>query len=72
LPNDKVSQVKVVIYDNTGNVVFERSEKKDKFSWNLTNSAGRNVANGTYLAVAEVKGGSGKTYVYSAKLGIKR
>jgi hypothetical protein len=72
IPNDKVSQVKVVIYDNIGNVVIERTERSDKFSWNLTNSAGRNVANGTYLVVAEVKGANRKVYTYSAKVGVKR
>jgi flagellar hook assembly protein FlgD len=72
LANDKVSQVKIVIYDNVGNVVFERTQNNANVTWNLTNSAGRNVANGTYLIVAEVKGSSGKTYAYSAKLGVKR
>jgi hypothetical protein len=65
------SQINLTIYDNVGNVVFEASGIDDKFFWNLTNSAGRNVANGTYLVVAEVKGGKG-TYAYSAKIGVKR
>jgi len=54
LPNDKTQEVKAVIYDNTGNVVFETSGR-GKLSWNLTNNAGRNVANGTYLIVAEAE-----------------
>ena len=70
LPNDKVLEVKTVIYDNTGNVVFETSGK-GKLSWNLTNDAGRNVANGTYLIVVEAKGVKG-TYAYSAKVGVKK
>jgi flagellar hook assembly protein FlgD len=71
LPNkDDISLVKMVIYDNVGNVVF--NSQSAAFVWDLTNNAKRFVANGTYLIVAEVKGGSGKIYVYSAKLGIKR
>jgi len=71
LPSDKVLEVKAVIYDNTGNVVFEKTERGASVSWNLTNAAGRNVANGTYLIVAEAKGVKG-TYAYSAKVGVKR
>jgi hypothetical protein len=72
VPNDKVSQVKVVVYDNIGNAVFEKTQNDANVTWGLTNSAGRVVANGTYLIVAEVKGVSGKTYAYSAKVGVKR
>ena len=71
LPSDKVLEVKAVIYDNTGNVVFEKSERGAKLSWNLTNAAGRNVANGTYLIIAEARGIKG-TYAYSAKVGVKK
>jgi hypothetical protein len=71
LPNDRVLEVKVAIYDNTGNVVFETSGRDAKLSWNLTNAAGRNVANGTYLIIAEAKGAKG-TYAYCAKVGVKR
>jgi len=68
--NDKAQEIKAVVYDNTGNVVFETSGK-GKLSWNLTNNAGRNVANGTYLIVAQAKGAKG-TYAYSAKVGVKK
>jgi flagellar hook assembly protein FlgD len=71
LPNDKVLEVKVAIYDNTGNVVFEASGRDAKLSWNLTSASGRNVANGTYLIIAEAIGAKG-TYAYSAKVGVKR
>jgi hypothetical protein len=71
LPNDKVLEVKAIIYDNTGNVVFETSGRDAKLSWNLTNAAGRNVANGGYLIIAEAKGAKG-IYAYSAKVGVKR
>ena len=40
--------------------------------WDLRNSAGRLVANGTYLVIAEVRGANGKIYAYSARLGVKR
>ena len=71
LPNDKVLEVKAIIYDNTGNVVFEETERGANVSWNLTNGAGRNVANGSYLIVVEAKSAKG-TYAYSAKVGVKR
>jgi len=71
LPSDKVLEVKVAIYDNTGNIVFEKTERGANVSWNLTNIAGRNVANGTYLIIAEAKGINGN-YAYSAKVGVKK
>jgi hypothetical protein len=66
------AQLKVVIYDNTGNVVFERTERGSKVEWDLTNSAGRNVANGSYLLVVEAKNAKGQTSMHKAKLGVKR
>ncbi|MDR0304781.1 MAG: leucine-rich repeat protein, partial [Chitinispirillales bacterium] len=45
--NERASQIKVVVYDNTGNSVFETTERNAKVEWHLTNAAGRNVANGT-------------------------
>ena len=73
LPNNEiVVETKIAIYDNVGNVVLETAQRSDSISWGLTNSAGRNVANGVYLVVAEVRGMSGKIYAYSARLGIKR
>ena len=52
-------------------MVFEKTQNSAKFVWNLTNGAGRNVANGTYLIIAEVKGSKGN-YAYSAKVGVKK
>jgi len=40
--------------------------------WNLTNPNGRFVANGTYIIIAETTGISGRTYRYSARLGVRR
>ena len=66
------AQVNIVIYDNTGNVVYKTSGKNtDTFVWNLTNAAGRNVANGSYLIITEAIGNKG-TYAYSAKVGVKK
>jgi flagellar hook assembly protein FlgD len=69
---EKQTHVNIVIYDNVGNIVFEASERSDTFVWNLTNRAGRIVANGSYSIVVESKGVSGKIYRYRAKLGVKR
>jgi hypothetical protein len=53
--------------------LFETSGKStDTFSWHLTNKAGRSVGNGSYLIVVEAKGMSGKTFVYSTKVGVKK
>jgi len=71
LPSDKILEVKAVIYDNTGNVVFEFSGRDAKLSWNLTNAAGRNIANGSYLIIVEAKVVNGN-YAYSAKTGVKK
>jgi flagellar hook assembly protein FlgD len=70
--NERVSQVKAVVYDNVGNVVFERTERGNSVTWNLTNNAGRNVANGSYLVVVEAKNTNGKSYPYTAKVGVRR
>jgi hypothetical protein len=68
----EIAETRVVIYDAVGNVVFEATTREDKLAWNLTNGAGRAVANGTYLVTAQVRGSSGNTYMYSAKLGLRR
>jgi len=74
--NQKAAETRIVIYDMTGNVVFSMastgSATDEAITWNLTNNAGRIIANGAYLVVAEVKAGNGKIYLYSAKLGVKR
>ncbi|MCL1947002.1 MAG: InlB B-repeat-containing protein [Chitinivibrionia bacterium] len=67
-----VVEIKVVIYDNTGNVVYSSNAKGRESKWDLTNSSGRIVANGGYLVIAEAKSRSGKVYLYSAKVGVKR
>jgi len=73
LPNgEKAAQTQFVIYDNVGNVVFTQTVKGERAEWDLSNAAGRIVANGAYLVIAEVKEKNGKVYAYSAKLAIKR
>ena len=69
-----ISAPTIRIYDMTGNLVWAStgSATGGAIVWDLRNSAGRLVANGTYLVIAEVKGAGGKIYHYSAKLGVKR
>jgi len=72
LKTPEQAQINLAIYDNAGNVLYKTSGKNtDTFVWNLTNSAGRNVANGSYLIVAQAKGAKG-SYAYSAKVGVRR
>ena len=70
--NERATETKIVIYDMTGNAVFASTGSATGTVWDLRNSAGRIVANGTYLVIVEVKGASGKIYAYSARLGVKR
>ena len=70
-------RINLIVYDNTGNIVFEKSNAvsngNEWISWNLTNNAGRIVANGSYLVIVEATGvTSGKVYRDSKKLGVKR
>ena len=69
--NERATETKIVVYDITGNIVFSTTAR-DNVSWDLRNSAGRFVANGTYLVIAEVKDRSGGMYQYSSRLGVKR
>jgi len=71
------SQITLSIFDNLGNLLNTQTLRTDrngevKGEWDLTNEAGRFVANGTYLVIAEVKDRNGRTYTYSARLGVKR
>ena len=70
--NERATETKIAIYDMTGNVVWASTGSATGVVWDLHNSAGRFVANGTYLVIAEAKGISGKIYAYSARLGVKR
>ena len=70
---ETAKEIKVVIYDNTGNVIYSGENSSGsgaKVTWNLTNNAGRTVANGAYLVIVEAKGQSGKVYSYYDKIGV--
>ena len=76
----KTAYVSITIYDNVGNAVYKSgkgvktdSENIATILWNLKNNAGRFVANGSYLVVAEVKiAGAGNVIYYSEVLGVKK
>ena len=82
--NERAIETNIAIYDMTGNVVWASTASTAStgstgsatgaagLSWDLRNSAGRFVANGTYLVIAEVKDRNGRMYQYSAKLGVRR
>jgi hypothetical protein len=57
---------------NSSNRGALRANDDSPLRWDLRNTSGRYVANGTYLVVVEVKGRDGKTRLHSARLGIKR
>jgi hypothetical protein len=66
------AEINLIVYDMTGNVVFRTSGRDEKIVWNLTNPAGRFVANGTYLVIVEARGMSGKVYMYYGQVGVNR
>ena len=71
------TQITLRILDNLGNAVHTAEmqclrNEPCEIVWNLTNDAGRFVANATYLVVAQAKGLSGNVFIYSARLGVKR
>jgi hypothetical protein len=75
--NEKPKDLRITVYDMTGNAVYSCMDDcpqspVGEIVWYLRNSAGRLVANGGYLVVAEAKDEKGKTHVYSAKIGVKR
>jgi uncharacterized protein YjdB len=68
------SLVNIRITDNLGNALFEASGRSSEtFVWDLTNNAGRLVASGSYLLIAEtIDLVTGQIYVYHARIGVKR
>jgi hypothetical protein len=69
LPDGKESKTaSVIIYDNTGNVVYSGTDTK----WDLRNKSGRIVANGGYLVIVEARDKNENVYYYSAKIVVKR
>ena len=69
---ESAKEITVVIYDNTGNVVYSVTKKGRAAQWNLTNQFGRNVADGGYLVIVEAKDKNGKVYRYFSKVGVNR
>ena len=61
-------RISFVVFDMTGNLVFNGNGR----TWDLRNSAGRFVANGSYLVVVEAIDRNGRVRRYSAKIGVKR
>ncbi|MCL2845963.1 MAG: hypothetical protein FWE23_11050 [Chitinivibrionia bacterium] len=70
------AQTTLRILDNLGNTVFVETRhalsNNNEFTWNLQNQARRFVANGTYLVLVEATGISGRRFVYSSRIGVKR
>lgn len=66
----------VRILDNLGNVVWMASDVQTNnhlpLQWDLRNSAGREIASGTYLIVVEATSISGRRFTYSTKVGVSR
>jgi hypothetical protein len=59
---------RVIVYDALGNIISDSPEP----TWDLTNRAGRRVAEGVYVVVVEVKDRDGRVRLHSARLGVKR
>ena len=77
--NERIAEMNVIIYDMTGNVVFDRRGRiystltdDGAIVWDLRNRAGRFVSNGAYLVVVEARDRNGNIYRYSARLGVRR
>jgi endo-1,4-beta-D-glucanase Y len=76
--------VNLRILDNLGNVVWTATTVETRHAlsppqidgtaiWNLTNPAGRFVANGTYLVIAEATEiVTGRVHVYHTRIGVRR
>jgi len=77
MPTDEtLANLRIIILDALGNLVFEQESNDNSpdnpIIWNLTNRAGRLVASGKYLVIAQIISVKGNTYRYSAMLGVKR
>ena len=71
------AQITLKILDNLGNPVHTVETQCLRLEpceivWNLTNSTGRFVGNGTYLIVVEATGISGRKFFYSSRIGVSR
>lgn len=73
------SQVKIVIYDCMGNVLFkkvvstDRDGSTERISWNLDNLSGQKIGAGTYLIrAAAYNNRTSEVYRYRAKIGVAK
>jgi hypothetical protein len=68
--------ITIRIFDALGNVVWTTTDVGANHHlpiiWDLRNSAGREVASGTYLIIVEATGISGRRFTYSTRLGVSR
>jgi hypothetical protein len=67
--------INIVILDALGNVVFEFNLDgvvSNEVEWDLVNQSGRLVASGTYLIIAEATSVSGRRFVYTGRIGVRR
>ncbi|WP_162146749.1 S8 family serine peptidase, partial [Chitinivibrio alkaliphilus] len=70
------AMVRVIIYDNLGNVLDEQTEQSvpgtgHVLSWDMRNSRGSRVGPGSYLIVAEVEYANGTTQAYRRLIGLR-
>ena len=65
IPNERTT-------NNVGDLGVCNTPLQNAIVWNLTNPAGRFVANGTYLIIVEATGISGRIHRYVARIGVKR
>ena len=75
------ADVKVLVYDNQGNVLFSKNGSTQrvgnanllKITWDLNGRNGRRVAAGTYVVQATAKNATvSQVYQYFAQLGVRR
>jgi hypothetical protein len=77
----EATDIKVLIYDNQGNVLFSQNGSTQriananslKIDWDLIGRNGRRVAAATYIVQATAKNANtGKIYQYFAQLGVRK
>jgi hypothetical protein len=75
LPEDATINLRIL--DNLGNTAFSVETQCLAFPiceifWDLRNTAGRFVANGTYLIIIEARGRNGRIFMDSARIGVQQ
>lgn len=64
---EEIRDIRVAIYDLSGQQVFESGFVENGFQWNLQNNEGRTVANGVYLYVVRARGFNGEMFTSQVK-----